>query len=319
MPAKLLPQGKQQYFTAAGVPLIGGRLYTYESGTPSTPKATWADAAKTAPNSNPIILDGRGEATVFWDGAYKVELRDAADASIWTIDGIATDSDPTALVLAAPTSGPTLTVNNVGTSGLNAGIVNQSTGVNSLQAMRASGNSADERVWDFGIVGDKFQIRAVNDADAAFDVGFEIDRSGASAAQAKVREPRFSATGLQNVATYEEGTFTVSVEGFTTVITPTARWVRAGSQLLLALDSFFGTSNGTTMRDLTGAIPSRLRPQRTYKYLVPIVDNGVDAIGYVEIFANGNVQFSPNLTGSNWTAAGTKGTTGNLSFSYPLV
>lgn len=80
-----MPSGKQAYYTSAGVPLVGGRLYTYAAGT-STPKATWSDAAGTTPNANPIILDSRGEATVFWSGAYKVELRDSANAVIWSVD-----------------------------------------------------------------------------------------------------------------------------------------------------------------------------------------------------------------------------------------
>lgn len=85
--ASLLPNGKQSFETSAGTPLVGGRLYTYAAGT-TTPKATYADAAETTPNTNPVILDARGEATVFWSGAYKVQLRDALDAVIWTVDAL---------------------------------------------------------------------------------------------------------------------------------------------------------------------------------------------------------------------------------------
>jgi hypothetical protein len=49
------------------------------------------------PNTNPIILDARGEATIFWAGTYKVILKDASDATIWTVDGIVSTpvlSDP---------------------------------------------------------------------------------------------------------------------------------------------------------------------------------------------------------------------------------
>lgn len=86
--ASLLPNGKQQYFDNAGLPLVGGKLYTYAAST-TTPKATYTDANGLIPNTNPIILDSRGEATVFWDGAYRVELRDSLDNPIWTIDGVA--------------------------------------------------------------------------------------------------------------------------------------------------------------------------------------------------------------------------------------
>lgn len=87
MPA-LMPEGKQSFTTSAGVPLVGGKLYTYDAGT-NTPRATYQDAAGTTPNTNPVILDARGEATVFWDtGSYKVVLRDASDVIIWTVDNV---------------------------------------------------------------------------------------------------------------------------------------------------------------------------------------------------------------------------------------
>jgi len=85
--ATLLPEGKQSFENSAGTPLVGGKLYTYDAGT-STPRVTYQDAAGTVPNTNPIILDARGEATVFWSGAYKVVLKDASDVTIWTVDQV---------------------------------------------------------------------------------------------------------------------------------------------------------------------------------------------------------------------------------------
>jgi hypothetical protein len=86
--ALLLPQGKQVYADSAGDPLAGGLLYTYAAGT-STPLATYSSQAGTIPNANPVVLDSRGEATVFWSGAsYKVVLHDSADAPIWTQDNV---------------------------------------------------------------------------------------------------------------------------------------------------------------------------------------------------------------------------------------
>lgn len=85
--AILLPEGKQSFNNSAGVPLVGGKLWTYAVGT-NTPKATYSDAAGTIANTNPVILDSRGEATVFWSGDYKAVLTDSVDAVIWTIDGI---------------------------------------------------------------------------------------------------------------------------------------------------------------------------------------------------------------------------------------
>jgi|GEM_PF-6597545 len=87
MTAYLLPEGKQSFTTSAGLPLVGGKVFTYAAGT-STQRPTWSDAAQTAVNTNPVILDGRGEAAIFWDGAYKVTLTDSADVVIWTVDSV---------------------------------------------------------------------------------------------------------------------------------------------------------------------------------------------------------------------------------------
>lgn len=86
--ASLMPPGKQTYVDANGAPLAGGRLYTYAAGT-STPLATYSDEAGVTPNTNPVILDARGEASVFWgSAAYKIVLRDANDVTVWTQDNV---------------------------------------------------------------------------------------------------------------------------------------------------------------------------------------------------------------------------------------
>jgi len=91
--ATILPTGKQSFISNSGAPLAGGKLYTYAAGT-STPKRTYADAGATTPNANPIILDSRGEAAVFWSGAYKATLKDANDSLIWTVDNIRDQAFP---------------------------------------------------------------------------------------------------------------------------------------------------------------------------------------------------------------------------------
>lgn len=52
-----------------GRPLNGGQLFTYAAGT-LTDKATYADSAGAIPNTNPVILNARGEATVYGTGVY---------------------------------------------------------------------------------------------------------------------------------------------------------------------------------------------------------------------------------------------------------
>jgi hypothetical protein len=94
--AEFLGTPKVQYFdTATGQPLSGGKLYTYEPGAGSTtPKATYsniADAlAATNANSNPVILDSRGEATVVLAGSTKLVLSRSDDTTVWTVDAVGT-------------------------------------------------------------------------------------------------------------------------------------------------------------------------------------------------------------------------------------
>ena len=97
--AILLPNGLQSYQATTGAPLSGGKVYTYAAGT-NTPKATYTTAAESVANANPVILNARGEASIFWSGAYKIVLTDASDVIIWTQDNISTVSpDLTALAV----------------------------------------------------------------------------------------------------------------------------------------------------------------------------------------------------------------------------
>lgn len=63
--ASLSPSAKQQFFTDAGAPAAGCFLYTYTTGSSSTPLATYTDKAGSVANANPIVLDARGEAIIY--------------------------------------------------------------------------------------------------------------------------------------------------------------------------------------------------------------------------------------------------------------
>lgn len=80
---------KLSFNDANGQPLVGGTLTVYLAGT-VTPTSTWQDLGQTVLNTNPIILDARGECTVFLDDAltYKFFLQDSDGATIWTVDNI---------------------------------------------------------------------------------------------------------------------------------------------------------------------------------------------------------------------------------------
>ncbi len=75
----LCPVPKLQ-FSQNGMPLVGGKLFTYEAGT-STKLATYADSGGVTTNNNPIILDSNGQCDCFLQGglAYKLVLAPATD------------------------------------------------------------------------------------------------------------------------------------------------------------------------------------------------------------------------------------------------
>lgn len=84
----LSPTPKLQFFDLNGDPLSGGLLYTYAAGT-TTPLASYTDSTGLIANTNPIVLDSRGEANVWLAGAiYKFALYTSAGVLIWTVDNI---------------------------------------------------------------------------------------------------------------------------------------------------------------------------------------------------------------------------------------
>lgn len=80
-----------QFFDDNGVPLSGGKIYTYGAGT-TTPKVTYTDYTGGTANANPIILDAAGrppaEVWLIYGDAYKFILKDSTDTLISTFDHI---------------------------------------------------------------------------------------------------------------------------------------------------------------------------------------------------------------------------------------
>ena len=93
-----LSHTKFQAFDANGDPLTGGFVFTYEPGT-TTKKTTYSDYDLATPNTNPIVLDSRGEAVIYLDGTTKLVLSPSTDsdppaAPIWTMDNVESIDSP---------------------------------------------------------------------------------------------------------------------------------------------------------------------------------------------------------------------------------
>jgi len=106
MAVNLSPIGNGfQFFTTTGLPLAGGKIYTYQAGS-STPLATYTDNTGATANANPIVLgtDGRPTSEVWltYGYNYKFILKTADDTTIQTYDNLY------GIIGTAPASGATI-------------------------------------------------------------------------------------------------------------------------------------------------------------------------------------------------------------------
>ena len=113
---------------ANGVPLAGGKVYTYEAGSTDTDKPTYTDAPMTTEATNPIVLNTAGVANVYGYGNYKFAIYTSADVLVRTLDNqyyivpssttdtvttVTADTSPTAVnqTIKCNTAGGNITVN----------------------------------------------------------------------------------------------------------------------------------------------------------------------------------------------------------------
>jgi len=88
-----------QFFDNNGIPLTGGKLYTYLAGT-TTPAATYTSSSGGTAHANPIVLDAAGRvsgSSEIWltsGVSFKFILKTSADVTIGTWDDINGNGDP---------------------------------------------------------------------------------------------------------------------------------------------------------------------------------------------------------------------------------
>lgn len=111
MAKALMPMPKQAFTTNIGTTFAafaGGKVYTYASGT-TTPLATYTDATGNTANANPVVLDSRGEASIWLTPgiAYRIKLTTSAGAEVWTQDGVTTGGGSSGVINAKDDYGAT--------------------------------------------------------------------------------------------------------------------------------------------------------------------------------------------------------------------
>ena len=161
-----------QFFDSNGVPLSGGRLYTYAAGT-TTPQTTYTSSTGATANANPIELNSAGRVsgtTEVWLDitlAYKFVLKTTDDVQLWSADdisGMAGIGNPLpvpsggtgratatayAVICGGTTAtGPLQSIASVGTTGQ----VLTSNGVGALPTMQASFISGMIILWSGSVL-----------------------------------------------------------------------------------------------------------------------------------------------------------------------
>ena len=100
-----------QFFDNSGVPLAGGKIYTYEAGT-STPLATYTSSSGNTAHTNPIVLDsaGRVPGGEIWNALqlYKFVLKTSAEVLLATYDNVGSSFNATAIIANFTGNGSTV-------------------------------------------------------------------------------------------------------------------------------------------------------------------------------------------------------------------
>ena len=119
--AVLTPVAKMQFLDVTGAPLVGGLLYTYAAGT-TTPQASYTDSTGAQANTNPVVLDSRGEANIWLaSSTYKFRLCSSDNTELWTVDNISAPTSALSPVLSgnvtidSDSAGPALKITQTGT------------------------------------------------------------------------------------------------------------------------------------------------------------------------------------------------------------
>jgi hypothetical protein len=181
----LAPQPKAQFFDANGSPLVGGKVYTYAAGT-TTPLQTYTDASGVTPNTNPVILDSRGECNLWFSTAssYKVVLESATNALQWTVDNIATygtlasQNSNNVAITGGTITGVTFTGNITGNVSGNAGTVTNGVYLDAVQTLTnktitglASASTVKDSLGTDYTIGYRSIPQSLNTTAAASDIG----------------------------------------------------------------------------------------------------------------------------------------------------
>jgi hypothetical protein len=305
----LSPTPKQQFFDNNGRPLVNGKLFTYEAGT-ATKLTTYKDSGGLSQNTNPIILDYRGECSLWIppNVAYKYVLTPAADTDppsnpIWTVDDVISSQ------LLTLYGGVDTGVANAYILNFDAAFTTYSDGI-LLYWIPSNTNTGPSTLNVNGL-----GSAPIINSDGSPLVGGQLVASQIAIVAMQSGSWVLVTSGAQ----YYGGAYTGTITGFAATITGTVLYRRVGNWVSHYVNANLqgATSNSTGMTLL--GMPDAVKPSVTR--IVPsfgMTDNGVQVGGWATIETNGVVTFSLGINGTGtFTAANTKGLRAGWSIGYP--
>lgn len=316
MTTTLSPAPFQKFFDNNGTPLAKGLLFTYLAGT-TTKTTTWTDSSGGTANSNPIVLDYRGECNLWISPnvGYKYVLAPA------------TDTDP-------PTN-PIKTIDNVVNSQLITLYGGVDTGIADAYVLNFTANFS---ALTDGIV--IYWIPSHSNTGAStinvngLGVVAIVSSDGTAATAGLIAANQFIGIMYKGGSWYVitpqflQGSFTGTLTGMSGTVTGTIYYKITNGLCTLYIKgvAITGTSNSTSMT-VTG-LPAAVVPSSpVVSELVPtfVVDNGSTLLGTINVTVSGSFLdvFPLAVSGSvvtigAFTNTGTKGLSANWSITYPL-
>lgn len=249
--AVVTPTPKSQFVDANGVPLAGGKVYTYTAGT-TLAQVTYTDNTGATPNTNPIILDSRGEANIWLGEAlYKFKLTDANDVEQWTVDYIAAPTTSLSPVLSGNvtistnSSGPALKITQTGNG----------------YAIRIQ-DDVDPDATPFVITSSGYVgIGTVSPAEALdIDNAGKIQLSDAGTPRTQISQDAsnsiFTAEGVRNFVIKTNGVTRQTIDGTGATTFSSAITVSSGGAAITGNSSVIGTLTATTFSGAWENLPA---------------------------------------------------------------
>jgi len=303
----LAPQPKLRFTDNNNNPLVSGKLFTYQAGS-TTKLTTYTDSTGLTPNSNPIVLDYRGECNCWIppNTAYKFTLSPS------------TDTDP-------PTN-PIWTVDNLASSQLISLYGGVDTGIANAYVITFAANFSAYTdgiviIWIPSHTNTSASTINVNSLGAVSILNG--DGSALIANELVANQPiqMFYKAGFFYLLTpsITKGSFVATSSDFTVSVNTTVFWIKVGNIVFMTVAFFSGTSNNIFLS--LGGIPA---------YLLPLSTSGVISIpcltdGGANLFSGAGVQittttisFTKNCNPGGFTNTGTKGLPFTISFSYSV-